>query len=303
MRLIDIFQLVLLAAFWGGSFLFLRIAAPVLGPVWLIEVRVLFAGLILLLFAARQGLLTTIRRNFVPLLIVGAINSGIPFLLFAFASLSLPAGFSSILNATTPLFGTIVAAIWLKEKLTASRMIGFVLGFAGVVILVGWKTFAVTQSFVNAVVAAMIAAFLYALAATYTRKYLCGVPPLAMRKPPPSAIATGSLLSAAILIAPLIPFFIPTRTPTITVILSVIALSLFSTAFSYILYFRLINNIGSTKTLTVTYLSPGFAMLWSQLILKEPITQSMIVGCSFILLGTATANDLLTKLFNKNDNI
>ncbi len=295
MQLIDIFQLVLLAAFWGGSFLFLRIAAPVLGPVWLIEVRVLFAGLILLLFAVRQGLLTTIRRNFVPLLIVGAINSAIPFLLFAFASLSLPAGFTSILNATTPLFGTIVAAIWLKEKLTASRMIGFALGFAGVVILVGWKTFAVTQSFVNAVVAAMIAAFLYALAATYTRKYLCGVPPL--------AIATGSLLSAAIFIAPLMPFFVPTRTPTITVILSVIALSLFSTALSYILYFRLINNIGSTKTLTVTYLSPGFAMLWSQLILKEPITESMIVGCSFILLGTATANDLLTKLFKKNETL
>lgn len=295
MRLIDILQLVLLAAFWGSSFLFLRIAAPVVGPVWLIEVRVLFAGLILFLFAVRQGLLTTIRNNFVPLLIVGAINSAIPFLLFAFASLSLPAGFTSILNATTPLFGTIVAAVWLKEKLTPSRMIGFALGFAGVVILVGWKTFAVTQSFVNAVVAAMIAAFLYALAASYTRKYLCGVPPL--------AIATGSLLSAAILIAPLMPFFVPTRTPAITVILSVIALSLFSTAFSYILYFRLINNIGSTKTLTVTYLSPGFAMLWSQLILKEPITQSMIIGCSFILLGTATANDLLIKLFNKNENI
>lgn len=274
---------------------FLRIAAPVLSPVWLIEVRVLFAGLILLLFAVRQGLLTTIRNNFVPLLIVGAINSAIPFLLFAFASLSLPAGFTSILNATTPLFGTIVAAIWLKEKLTASRTIGFALGFAGVIVLVGWKTFAVTQSFVNAVVAAMIAAFLYALAASYTRKYLCGVPPI--------AIATGSLLSAAILIAPFMPFFVPTRTPTTTVILAVIALSLFSTAFSYILYFRLINNIGSTKTLTVTYLSPGFAMLWSQLILKEPITQSMIIGCSFILLGTATANDLLTKLFNKNDNI
>jgi drug/metabolite transporter (DMT)-like permease len=290
----DIFQLIILAAFWGGSFLFLRIAAPVLGPVWLIEIRVLFAGLILLLFAARLGLITTIRQNWIQLLIIGSINSAIPFLLFAFASLSLPAGFTSILNATTPLFGTIVAAIWLKEKLTASRIIGFALGFAGVVILVGWKTFAVTQSFVNAVVAAIIAAFLYAVSASYTRKYLDGVPPI--------AIATGSLLSAAILIAPLMPFFVPTNIPTATVMLAVLGLSLFSTALSYILYFRLIRNIGSTKTLTVTYLSPGFAMLWSQLILKEPITQSMIIGCSFILLGTATANDLLTKLFNQNQN-
>jgi drug/metabolite transporter (DMT)-like permease len=290
MRFIDVLQLVILAAFWGGSFLFLRIAAPVLGPVWLIEIRVLLAGLVLLLFAARQGLLSTIRRNLIPLLVIGAINSAIPFLLFAFASLSLPAGFNSILNATTPLFGTVVAAIWLKEKLTASRMIGFVLGFAGVVILVGWKTFAVTQSFVNAVVAAMIAAFLYALGASYTRKYLYEVPPI--------AIASGSLLSAAVLIAPLMPFFVPTQIPTVTVILAVIGLSLFLTAFSYILYFRLISNIGSSKTLTVTYLSPGFAMLWSLLFLKEPITQSMIIGCSLILLGTATANDLFAKLFN-----
>lgn len=124
MRVIDILELLLLSALWGGSFLFLRIAAPVLGPVWLIEARVLLAGLALLLFTARLGLLNEIRSNARKLLIVGCINSAIPFVLFAFASTLLPAGFTSILNATTPLFGTVVASVWLKEKLTFNAIVG-----------------------------------------------------------------------------------------------------------------------------------------------------------------------------------
>jgi drug/metabolite transporter (DMT)-like permease len=103
-RISDIAELLLLAALWGGSFLFMRIAAPVLGPVWLIEFRVLLAGLVLLPILARLSLLQEIRRNLIPLLVVGCINSAIPFVLLAFASVSLPAGFTSILNATAPLF-------------------------------------------------------------------------------------------------------------------------------------------------------------------------------------------------------
>lgn len=116
MRVTDIFELLLLSALWGGSFLFLRIAAPVLGPVWLIEARVLIAGLVLLLFTARLGLLNEIRSNARKLLIVGCINSAIPFVLFVFASTLLPADFTSILNATTPLFGTVVASVSLKDQ-------------------------------------------------------------------------------------------------------------------------------------------------------------------------------------------
>lgn len=147
MRVSDVAELLLLAALWGGSFLFMRMTAPVLGPVWLIEMRVLLAGLFLLPFLIRLNLWGEVRRKVIPLFIVGFINSALPFSLFAFASLFLPAGFTSILNATSPLFGTIVASVWLKEKLTVSRMIGFVLGFAGVVALIGWKTFAATPFF------------------------------------------------------------------------------------------------------------------------------------------------------------
>ncbi|NJL79361.1 MAG: DMT family transporter [Richelia sp. SM2_1_7] len=277
MKILDVLELLLLAAVWGASFLFMRIASPVLGPVWLIELRVLLAGLILLLFVIKLGLITEIRRKLVPLLMVGCINSAIPFVLFAYASLSLPAGFTSILNATTPLFGTMLSFIWLKEKLTISRIVGFVLGFAGVVVLVGWKTVSVTQSFNLAVTAGLSAAFLYAIAAPYTKKYLSDVSPF--------VIAAGSQLSAALIILFFTPFTIPSSVPTLQIIFAVIALSLFCTALAYILYFRLIQNIGVTKSLTVTYLIPIFAMLWGMLFLKEPITTSMIIGCFFILSG------------------
>lgn len=284
MKLSDIFELLLLAALWGGSFLFMRIAAPVLGPVWLIELRVLLAGLVLLPVLARLGLLGEIRRHLMPLFMVGCLNSAIPFLLLAFASVSLPAGFTSILNGTAPLFGTVVASVWLHENLTPSRLLGFVLGFVGVVILVGWKAIETTPSFLIATGAALLAALMYAIAAPYIKQNLAGVPSL--------VVTTGSQLGAALLIIPALPFTIPQQTPSAGVAISVLALAVLSTAFAYILYFRLIQNVGSTKALTVTYLIPIFAMLWGAIVLQEAVTTSMILGCGLVLLGTAIANDI-----------
>lgn len=292
MRILDVAELLLLAALWGGSFLFMRIAAPVLGPVWLIEMRVLFAGLALLPILLRLNLWGEVRRRAVPLFVVGCINSALPFLFLAFASVSLPAGFTSILNATSPLFGTVVAAVWLKENLTISQTIGFILGFAGVTVLIGWKTFAATPTFFAAVGAGLMAALMYAIAAPYAKRQLSGVPPL--------VIATMSQLSAALFLSPALPFTVPKTAPTTIIMLSVFALALFSTAVAYILYFRLIQNVGSTKALTVTYLIPAFAMIWGAVILKESFTLSMVFGCSLILLGTAIANDLFKGLLTKN---
>ncbi len=287
----DIVELLMLAALWGGSFLFLRIAAPVLGPVWLIEIRVLLAGVALLPLFIRADLWEIARRKAVPLFIVGCLNSAIPFLLLAFASISLPAGFTSILNATAPLFGTVVAAIWLGERLTIARMIGFALGFAGVTVLVGWNLVAVTADFWIAVVAGLSAALMYAIAAPYTKQQLAGVPPI--------AIATISQLSAAIFLVPALPFTLPAVMPTANIWLSVVALALFSTSIAYLLYFRLIQNVGSTKALTVTYLIPVFAMLWGAIFLGEPMTRAMIFGGLLVLLGTAIANDLGRNLLKK----
>jgi drug/metabolite transporter (DMT)-like permease len=292
MRLVDTISLLLLAALWGGSFLFMRIASPVLGPVWLSEFRVLIGGLVLLFLLIRLGLVAEIYHNFLLLLVLGCINAAIPFLLFAFASLSLPAGFNSILNATAPLFGTAIAFVWLKEKLTSSRAMGLALGFSGVVVLVGWKTPSVTLSFVLSIGAGLLASLMYAIAGVYTKKKLSGISPL--------VIATGSQLYAAILLLPAMPFTIPTTRPTTTVIVAVLTLALFSTAFANILYFRLIDTIGSTKALTVAYLIPLFAMVWGAIALAEPITDSMIWGCSLILLGTAIANNIFAKILGSN---
>ncbi len=292
MKLSDICELLLLAALWGGSFLFMRIAAPILGPVWLIEFRVLLAGLVLLPVLAKLGLLAEMQRQFIPLLIVGCLNSAIPFLLLAFASVSLPAGFTSILNGTAPLFGTIVAFIWLHERLTPARMLGFVLGFIGVVILVGWKAIDTTPGFLIAIVAALSAALMYAIAAPYIKKNLVGVSSL--------VVTTGSQLGAALVIIPALPFTVPQQIPSVGVAISVLALAVLSTAFAYILYFRLIQNVGSTKALTVTYLIPLFAMLWGAIVLREVVTLSMIFGCGLVLLGTAIANDLFSHIRQKS---
>ena len=281
MKFSDLCELLLLAAVWGASFLFMRIAAPVVGPVLLIELRVLIAGSLLLLLSLRLNLVTQMRRQLVPLLVVGCINSAIPFLLFAIASLYLPAGFTSILNATAPLFGTLIAGLWLRERLTLGQFIGLIVGFLGVTILIGWTSMPISFSFVWSVGAGLTASFLYAIAAPYAKQKLSDIDPI--------AVATGSQLGATLVLFPLTPFFLPEAFPSLTIVLVTLALGILSTALAYVLYFRLIANIGVSKALTVAYLIPLFAMLWGALVLGEPITSSMIVGCSLILSGTAIA--------------
>lgn len=289
MKLHDALNLLLLGALWGGSFLFMRVASPILGPIWLIECRVLIAGLALLLIFGRQIDWSAIRPKLIPLIILGIINSAIPFTLFAFATVYLPAGFTSILNATVPLFGTVVAAIWIKEKLTVNRAVGLMLGFVGVVILIGWPTFKMTNWMISAIVAGFAAALLYAIAAPYVKRELADIPPL--------AISMVSLLSASLFLIPALPFTLPTDFNEISpmVIACVITLALASTALAYILYFRLISNIGASRTLTVTYLIPIFAVLWGTIFLNEALTWPMIGACGLILLGTAVANNLFSR--------
>ncbi|MGK7907067.1 MAG: DMT family transporter [Synechococcus sp.] len=282
----DVMELLLLAALWGASFLLMRMAAPVLGPVWLIEMRVLLAGLVLLPMLARWNLLSELRKHVRALLVVGGINSALPFVLYAFASVSLPAGFTSVLNATAPLFGTIVAAIWLRDRVTPVQLVGLGLGFVGVVILVGWQGIAMTPAIGLSVVAGLGAAMMYAIAAPFIKQYLAGVSPL--------VVTTGSQLSAALLLLPVLPLTVPAQVPPWNIVAYAIALSLFSTAFAYLLYFRLIQRVGSTKALTVTYLIPVFAMVWGAIVLQETVTLAMVLGCGLVLLGTAIANDMLT---------
>ena len=174
-----------------------------------------------------------------------------------------------------------IAFVWFKERLTYREAFGSVVGLIGVAVLVGWTNLPLNAAFVGATVAALVASLMYAIAALYTREKLAGVSPM--------TIAAGSQLSAALVILPLTPFFLPQAIPTLEVGTVVLALALFSSALAYVLYFDLIGSIGINKALSVTYLIPLFAMFWGAIFLGEAITLSMIGGCGLILTGVAIA--------------
>jgi drug/metabolite transporter (DMT)-like permease len=290
---LHITTLIFLAMLWGGSFLFMRIAAPVLGAIWLIEFRVLIAGLVLLPVIIYRGQIGEMLKNYRKLFIAGGLNAALPFSLLAYAAIELSAGLTSILNATVPIFSALFAYLVIKEQLSWGRILGIVLGFFGVIVLMAWRQQGdLPAASLLSVGAGLLAAISYVLAANYTKQRLTEVSPL--------VFVTGSQLSAAILLLPLLPFFVPEQRPEMNVVLSVIALAVFSTSLAFALYFSLIKQIGPTQTLTVTYLIPVFAILWGSWFLDEKITFTMLTGCTMIIIGTALANGFsLKKLWVK----
>lgn len=180
MRRSDAIELLILAALWGGSFLFMRVAAPPFGPVALIALRVAIASAFLLPVLAMRGGLGALRPHWPHLLAVGVLNSAVPFCLLAYAELTLTAGFTSVLNAAAPLFAAIVAFAWLGERMSAWRVLGLAIGFVGVIVLVGGSSALDARQGGLAVAAALGATVLYGLAGSYAKRYLTGVPPLAV---------------------------------------------------------------------------------------------------------------------------
>ena len=279
MKAPDLARLLLLAALWGGSFIFIRIAAPVLGPIVLVTIRVLLAGAALLVYALVTRSELELRARWRQYLTIGALNSAIPFVLISTAELQLPASLAAILNATSPLFGAVIAAIWIKDPLTRKKIVGLALGLMGVSVLVGWSPTKLTPVVLLAVGASLLGAAFYGLASVYTKAKVVGAQPIGM--------ATGSQLAAGLLLLPFVPFSIPHGQPSITVVLCVLALALFCTALAYLLYFRLIVDVGPAKALTVTFLVPIFGTLWGALFLGEQVTLSTLLGCGVVLAGTA----------------
>ena len=275
MKARDVGMLVLLAAVWGASFLFIRIAAPVLGPLVLVDARVTIAGVVLLCYAVLVRQMPAFRTQWRAFLILGALNAAMPFLLIAQAVIHLNASLAAILNATTPLFTAVVAAWWLKEPLTARQAYGLILGIIGVAILVGWSPLPLTLPVILAAGASLIGALCYAIGGVYAKRTFQDTPPL--------ALSIGQQLGAGILLLPLAMVSPPPTWPTLTVIWAVVGLALLSTAFAYLLYFRLIGSIGPTKTLTVTFLVPVFGLIWGMLILDEPVNLGMLGGLGVIL--------------------
>jgi len=274
----DLARLIALAALWGGSFAFIRVAAPVVGPLWLAESRVALAFVILIVLALSRGKLPAWRERWRDFLVVGIVNSALPFALFCFAGQYIAASTAAILNATSPFFGALAAALWLKDSLPASKLAGMAFGLGGVVLLVGWRPEPLTGLALAAVFACLAASLCYGIASVFAKARMTGVPSF--------STALYSQLAAAVVLAPALPFA-PVHGPiTPIVAANVLGLAAGSTAVAYLLYFKLIANIGPARALTVTFLIPLFGVLWGYLFLGEPLTINMLLGGSLILGGT-----------------
>lgn len=284
MNLRHVGVLLLLAAIWGASFLFIRIASPVLGPVFLVELRVWLAAFALLLYALVTKRLPTWRGQWRAYLILGALNCAIPFTLVATAELHLTASLAAILNATIPLFTVVVAAVWGQERLTLQKGFGLLVGFVGVGILVGWSPLPLNARVLLSAGASVLASFFYAVGGVYSK--------VAFKDTPPLALAIGQQVAAGLLLLPIAVFRIPTTKPSVSIILAVLALALLSTAVAYLLYFFLIKSVGPTNTLSVAFLIPVFGLLWGMLFLGESLSAGSLVGLSMIFLSIVCVTSL-----------
>jgi drug/metabolite transporter (DMT)-like permease len=280
---------VLLAAIWGASFMFMRIGARELGALPTAGVRVGIAALFLLPILLLRGHGTALRQHWKLTFVVGILNSAIPFACFSYALLTISTGLSSILNATVPLFGAVIAWLWLKDRPSGSRMVGLVVGFAGVALLAWDKASFQPDAAGNAsgwaVLACLLATLCYGIAASFTKRYMSGLPSLVS--------ATGSQLGAAVGLLPLAWWFWPDHAVSLNAWLAVVALGVLCTGVAYILYFRLIERAGPARALSVTFAIPVFALIYGVLLLGEVVTPWMLLCGVVIVVGTSLSTGLV----------
>ncbi len=277
MRRSDAVRLVALSAIWGASFIFIRVLAPVLGPVLTVATRVLIGGAVLIVYCRVTGVDAGLARHWRQYVVIGIANSTLPFLLYAFAALYLPASYSVILNAMTPLFAALLAVPLLGERLTAAMVTGLVIGIAGVALVSGAGPVVPDLWFALAVFACLGATICYAGSSIYMKKFAGGASPL--------AIAGWSQIFAGLALAPIVPFAPPAGSISPLIVANVLALALVCSSVAYVLYYRLIADIGPTRALTMAFLMPVFGMLWGALFLHETITLPMIIGCALVIGG------------------
>jgi drug/metabolite transporter (DMT)-like permease len=282
MNTANLLRLFLLAALWGGSFLFMRIAAPVLGAVPTAFGRVVLGAVGLLGLIAVMKLPARFGDKFKATLMLGAINSGIPFLMFALAARSLPAGYSAILNATTPLMGVVIGVLAFGEQLTWSKAAGVFVGLVGAMVLTRAGPVALTAAALWGVAACLLATACYGLAGFLTKRWITQRGGLDSR-----IVALGSQLGAVLF---LLPFAVwdaashPVAWSEVSarVWLSMLVLGLLCTSLAYVLHFKLIAEVGPMKALMVTFLIPLFGVLWGALVLGESATTAHAVGGGLI---------------------
>ena len=276
-------QFILLAALWGASFLFMRIGGHEFGALPTAGLRVVIAALFLLPILLWRGLWPQLAQHWKKVLFVGIFNSAIPFACFTYALLSISTGLSAILNASVPLFGALVAWVWLGDRPQRIRMLGLVIGFIGVSMLAwdkaSFKPDASGLSSGWAVLACLLACVCYAIAASFTKRYLSGLPTL--------VTATGSQLGAALALALPALWFWPEQTPGVGAWMAVLALGVLCTGVAFILFFWLVENIGPARALTVTFVLPVFAVIYGLIFLHEAVSLWMLLCAAIVICGTA----------------
>lgn len=288
----SLIELITLAALWGSSFMFMRIGVPEFGAILFMALRTFIASLCLtpLMIAKKQS--KSLNGRWGKMLVLGALNTAIPFALFGYAILHLSAGITSILNAMTPMFGAIVAYLWLRDKLSPIATLGLLLGFIGVYFLMSDKLHSSSEHVLLPTIAALGSTLCYGISASFTKRYFSGINAL--------ALAAGSQISASVILVPISLFFLPTSMPSPTAIFSILMLGTLCTGFAYILFFRLIADLGPAKAISVTYLIPVFGLFWGYLFLNEQITPSIIFGGLMILSGVGLTTGFFSlKRFSK----
>ncbi|MGN6669450.1 MAG: DMT family transporter [Trinickia sp.] len=292
-------QLLVLAALWGASFLFIRVGVAEFGVAPLMALRVSIGAAVLVLMLVLRGTpgasFTTMRAKAWPLFVVGVLNSAAPFCLFAFAELTLTAGLTSVINATTPLWGALVAFVWLKDRLTPLRTLGMFIGFSGVVSLVWGQIEAPhgalapsASATALAALAATGAALLYGIAANFTKRHLTGVDSL--------TIATGSMIGGSLALIPFAVATWPAGAVSLHAWSAVLSLGVACTGVAYLIFFHLINVAGPARAITVTFIIPVFGILWGALFLNEQVNAGMLEGCAIVLVGTALATGVIKRI-------
>ena len=285
MKPADLVRLVTLAALWGASYLFMRVAVPHTGVAGMVEGRTLAGGLVMAAFVVARGIAPDWRRHGRGYLVVGLVGVAIPFALIGVAVRFIDASTAAILNATSPLFGSLVAAIWIKDRLTAPKIAGIALSIAGIAILVGWTPRPMSAAELGACGLCLAACACYGYVAVFAKAR--------MKDAPATALSAMSCLVAS---GAALPFAIaspPAAATPATAWLALAALGVACTGIAFILYYRLIADLGPVRATMVTLLIPVFGILWGALFLDEPLTPGRLAGAATVLAGCAFALGLV----------
>lgn len=272
-------RLLLLGAIWGSSFLFMRMTVPALGTATTAAGRLVLGATAVFMLLKLMGRSLEWRARWKDYLVVGLLASGIPFLLFAFAARTLPAGYSAVLNSTVPLFTVLLLWATLHARPSASKLLGVAVGVLGVATLARFGPLELSLATLAGFAACLLASMLYAIAAVQARKRFATTDPL--------VVAGGSMLAAAFALVPTVILDPPTALPSLLPLLALLTLGLICTGAANLLYFGLLRDAGSERATTVTFLIPVFAQLWAAAFLDEPITAAAVVGCTLVLLAVA----------------